>query len=281
MCWRYYIHYTYAVLWNMYMSYTCIYTYDWTSVLLDLLSTFLLSAMWLSKNVMWHHKMFNVLCGVCSILGFLRRLNRYIANPHMIIHKKYSSTQMGYFEYSESQIQSDCTKVRHTLPPGQCPTFANDQVLPRNSSMVKLTLKKISNPNQTSANWSPSGSTHFLEGSCFVEWKRITPSNHEQSQQKHLGLSRLVLEQNAMESSIFCLFSRRSYEGNKCLQCTKPSVRSVQNGLGYTCMYIVYCIKQFTHLMHTVRMDMLHMPYILLLCTLNLPIKHMQCLHLS
>lgn len=191
---------------------------------------------------MWHHKMFNVLCGVCSILGFLRRLNRYIANPHMIIHKKYSSTQMGYFEYSESQIQSDCTKVRHTLP-GQCPTLANGQVLPRNSSMVKLTLKKISNPNQTSANWSPSGSTHFLEGSCFVEWKRITPSNHvvivqfhdcrrETVSTKTFGAESVGLRAECNRIIHFCLFSRRSYEGNKCLQCTKPSVRSVQNGLG-------------------------------------------------
>ena len=110
-------------------------------------------------------------CGItrCQCLGILWGLfHSGILTEAQSLH----SPQMGYFEHNESQIQSDSTEVCHTLSPGQYPTLANDQVMPRDSSMVKLTLKKISNPNQTSANWSPSGSTHFLEKSCFVEWKR-------------------------------------------------------------------------------------------------------------
>ena len=202
-------------------------------------------------------------CGGCSILGFLRKLNRYIALKWDIL--------------STTNPKSDNTEVCHTLPPGQYPTLANDQVMPRDSSMVKLTLKKISNPNQTSANWSPSGSTHFLEKSCFVEWKRnISWTKHFLSLSS-LGLCQLVLQQWLQWKHPQCLQRKEELRGTTFFGVQKLQyiVCRIDSGLcGISCTLwilniaiamnrhacIIYSIL-YLSIGHTVHVDMLHMPY--------------------
>lgn len=188
------------------------------------------------------------------------------------------STQMVYFEHNESQIQSDSTEVCHTLSPGQYPTLANDQVMPRDSSMVKLTLKKISNPNQTSANWSPSGSTHFLEKSCFVEWKRIISWTKHFLSLSSLGLCQLVLQQWLQWKHPQCLQRKEELRGTTFFGVQNLQyvvVCRIDSGFcGISCTLwilniaiamnrhacIIYSIL-YLSIGQTVHVDMLHMPY--------------------